>query len=379
MRSIRPDVDKHSSIGCVSLMICLAFAASLRAGPNLIRNPGFEEGVSPSYPGVGLYWETNDAQSHPDINELTTATKHGGSWSQHLRAHSQWDLGLVRQVSAYNSIHEGATYDISVWIKSQNIVNCAGWYLFGVWWFNGNDQFIGEAKMPQPIGCTCPRNDGCNHDWQLVTYSAVAPAGARRVAAVLTRHTDGDAWYDDVSITERSTLPSQIALAPASFTRAVRFGGTLADDTFTVQNSGGGELNYQVGETTSWLSVSPVSGSSTGEADAITLSYAPGGLSLGTHQAVITVTDASAGNSPQMLPVALNVRMPGDFDDDLDVDLDDFGRFQACLGGAGVIQTNPECAPALLDADLDVDGDDTAVFRGCLSGPGVTGTPSCAN
>ncbi len=360
-----------------ALAAWLVAVAPLLAGPNLIRNPGFEEGPSPAYPGVGLHWETNDGQPHADIDELTTAVKHGGSWAQRLRAHSTWDLGMVRQVSAYNSVNAGATYDISVWIRSQNIVNCAGWYLFGIWWFNGSDQLIGEVKMPQPDGCKCPRNDGCNHDWQLVSFAAVAPAGARRVAAVLTRHTDGDAWYDDVSISERSAGQPEIAVAPASFTRSVRYGGTLTDDLFTVQNVGAGALNYQVTDNAAWLSVAPSSGGSTGEADPITLSYQPASLPLGTHQATVTVTDPNATNSPRTLPVTLIVRMPGDFDDDMDVDLEDFGRFQACLAGAGIIQNHPDCAAALLDADLDVDGDDTAIFRNCLSGPAVTGDPDC--
>ena len=81
-------------------MVGLGLAAlvvnSAWGGPNLIRNPGFEEGPSPTYPGVGLHWETNDAQPHPEVDVLTTATTHGGSYSQWLKANAAWDLGMVR-------------------------------------------------------------------------------------------------------------------------------------------------------------------------------------------------------------------------------------------------------------------------------------------
>jgi hypothetical protein len=59
---------------------------------------------------------------------------------------------------------------------------------------------------------------------------------------------------------------------------------------------------------------------------------------------------------------------PGDFDEDGDVDQEDFGRFQACYSGGGVTQSLPECREALLDEDDDVDLDDFTIFQGCVSG-----------
>jgi len=66
-----------------------------------------------------------------------------------------------------------------------------------------------------------------------------------------------------------------------------------------------------------------------------------------------------------------------DFDHDYDVDMEDFGHFQACLSGPGLQQTNPACADAMLDDDQDVDQDDFAVFQGCLSGANTPPTPRC--
>ncbi|GMU24655.1 MAG: hypothetical protein AMXMBFR13_47290 [Phycisphaerae bacterium] len=363
-----------------TLMILSVSAACLQAGPNLIRNGGFEEGQG-SFPGVGLHWETNDGFGHPEVNFLTTATKHSGAWSQYLKAHSTWDLGMLRQVSGYNTVTPGRSYEIRAWVKTTNIVNCAGWYVFGVWWFN-NDAVIGESKMPQPAGCNCPRSDGCNHDWQEIVYAAVAPPGANRVAALLTRHTDGDAWYDDVSITEITPGIPQIGLTPTSFIHTIPQGHNLPDVTFTVQNTGGGTLSYSVSESSSWLSVSPTAGTSTGEPDTITIDYSTAGLVLGTHTATIALSDAAASNSPQTLSVEITVvepPVPGDFDGDRDVDMDDFGAFQACFSGPGAVQTDPACGKARMDGDPDVDQADFELFQRCMTGANVEGSPSCAD
>jgi len=68
-----------------------------------------------------------------------------------------------------------------------------------------------------------------------------------------------------------------------------------------------------------------------------------------------------------------------DFDNDSDVDMEDFGRFQRCLTGPDTIQNEPACLDARLDADSDVDVDDLAIFRNCFSGPSVPASPECAS
>ncbi len=70
--------------------------------------------------------------------------------------------------------------------------------------------------------------------------------------------------------------------------------------------------------------------------------------------------------------------MPGDFDEDGDVDQSDFGQFQVCLFGT-VPQTNPACVPGRMDMDQDVDPTDTLLFLGCMSGPNQSADPACAD
>ena len=65
---------------------------------------------------------------------------------------------------------------------------------------------------------------------------------------------------------------------------------------------------------------------------------------------------------------------PGDFDQDGDVDLSDFGFFQLCLSGSG-IRLRPGCEPADLTGNGDVDGADFALFRACFTGTDLQ--PGC--
>jgi hypothetical protein len=77
-----------------------------------------------------------------------------------------------------------------------------------------------------------------------------------------------------------------------------------------VQNAGGGTISYTISDDAAWLSCTPNSGSSSGESDAITVSYNAAGLAMGVHGATITITDPGAINSPLSVPVQLTVGLP---------------------------------------------------------------------
>jgi hypothetical protein len=69
--------------------------------------------------------------------------------------------------------------------------------------------------------------------------------------------------------------------------------------------------------------------------------------------------------------------VPGDFDNDCDVDSADFENFRTCALGMGVAQTNPLCADAKLDVDADVDMNDFGIFQHCYSGENILANPNC--
>lgn len=95
----------------------------------------------------------------------------------------------------------------------------------------------------------------------------------------------------------------------------------------------------------------------------------------GSYHCVVTGDCGSALSNSAMLSVLFG---PGDFNGDGDVDMEDFGRLQACLTGPNVPQHDPACAAARLDGDSDVDQDDVMIFLGCLSGAGIPAAPECA-
>jgi hypothetical protein len=74
--------------------------------------------------------------------------------------------------------------------------------------------------------------------------------------------------------------------------------------TVEIKNGGGGTLNWKVSENTSWLEVTPLSGSSTG---ILSIKVNTTNLSLGTLTGVINITDTVATNSPQTIQVTYNV------------------------------------------------------------------------
>jgi Tol biopolymer transport system component len=101
--------------------------------------------------------------------------------------------------------------------------------------------------------------------------------------------------------------PPSIVRSPASLSVFVAAGQNAPNNSFTVQNGGGDLLTYTVSDNASWLSVSPTSGTSSGETDTITVSYATASLAPGSYQATITISGV-ATNTPQTVQVNLTVQ-----------------------------------------------------------------------
>jgi len=70
---------------------------------------------------------------------------------------------------------------------------------------------------------------------------------------------------------------------------------------------------------------------------------------------------------------------PADYDEDGDVDLDDFAYLQVCLGTQDALFSNPSCVNADLNSDDDVDIEDLQIFIGCINGAGMPPVQGCTN
>ncbi|HOM50247.1 MAG TPA: DUF362 domain-containing protein [Phycisphaerae bacterium] len=156
----------------------------------------------------------------------------------------------------------------------------------------------------------------------------------------------------------------------------------VAGDTLTVRNAGTGVLNYTIdvqSDPSNWITVTPSTGSSSGEPVTITVAYSHTGLIPGTYTATITVSDPASYNLRETVTVRFTLTgFDVDFDNDGDVDQEDYARMQTCLTGEWMPQNDPACAGARMDGDSDVDTSDILLFQQCMSSPGELAGPCCA-
>ena len=74
------------------------------------------------------------------------------------------------------------------------------------------------------------------------------------------------------------------------------------------------------------------------------------------------------------------VNIPADFNNDCDVDQEDFDIFKSCSSGPAIPHNGSEtCQRADFDDDNDVDQEDFGIFQRCYSGSGNPADPNCTN
>src|SRR5204862_985144 len=100
-----------------------------------------------------------------------------------------------------------------------------------------------------------------------------------------------------------ATLPPAIGLSRTSLGFAGTVGGTTPSaQSLAVSNVGGGTLTWSASDNSTWLTLSPVSGTNSGT---VTASVNLTGLTAGTHTAAITVT--ASGATTKTIPVTLTL------------------------------------------------------------------------
>lgn len=77
------------------------------------------------------------------------------------------------------------------------------------------------------------------------------------------------------------------------------------------------------------------------------------------------------------LEIVTCAEIPGDFDDDCDVDQADVGFLNDCSTGPAIGPIAPGCQAADLDGDTDVDSRDFGLLQACYSGPNRPGNALC--
>ena len=102
--------------------------------------------------------------------------------------------------------------------------------------------------------------------------------------------------------------PPKIEVSPKNLTFDAQKGGAdPAPQTIVIRNSGEGKLKYDIESDTSWLSVSPDSGQSSGSPKTHTVMVDTGSMSTGTHNGTLTIRDPNATNNPRTVDVTVDV------------------------------------------------------------------------
>lgn len=196
--------------------------------------------------------------------------------------------------------------------------------------------------------------------WQYTDAGAVTGIG----------NIDCDVFHGTLAQLQAYVIPSAFILcAPTTLSATTVLGGSPADQTFTVKNSGVGTLSYAINADVSWITPTPASGASTGELDTITVSYSTGALAIGSYTGSITVSDAVGGAPSQTVTVSLTVNAsPADLNGDNRVDVNDVQILLPCMTGSDLGPPAAGCESADIDNDNDVDSSDFALLQRCMNG-----------
>ena len=148
-------------------------------------------------------------------------------------------------------------------------------------------------------------------DWT-PDYDVVTTAETSRVFHVTFKVTDSQGASDKetITITVSNTVEPKSPKLSLSKT-SLDFGTVATEDSFSVNNSGGGTLSWELSKQANWLDVSPASGSlASGRSDNVSVTVSRSGLSPGVYNDNISVT-SNGGNSN--IRVSMEVPKRGDW------------------------------------------------------------------
>ena len=199
-----------------------------------------------------------------------------------------------------------------------------------------NFEFNGNEDGPNPDDqILAIRNSGAfTLNWQITEecdWLSVNPASGSStgepndvILSVDIAGLNGGSYYCELTVSDPEAMngPQTVSVSLDVFGAALELpqsqfafsalegGANPNDQTLTVRNSASGTLYWHISEECDWLSVNPVSGSSTGEPNDVTLSVDISGLDNGDYVCELTVFDPNAVNSPQTVNVSLDVIGP---------------------------------------------------------------------
>lgn len=173
--------------------------------------------------------------------------------------------------------------------------------------FDNEDGQLGDAALKWSSNLSGVLGNGHS-------LSVNASALAEGIHTITLTAQDSDGQTNSASLIvqvyrTRPVLPASLSVVPGemSFTAGVN-GGQTAWQTLSVRNGGDGTISWSASADQSWIHVSSLG--SIAPTD-ILISVSPAGMSVGEYTGNIIITAAGVTNSPQVIPITLNVIRAG--------------------------------------------------------------------
>lgn len=140
-----------------------------------------------------------------------------------------------------------------------------------------------------------------------VDLAELEPGTLTTTLQVVAEGAEGSPQAVEITLTLAEPVPVLVRSPEALTFSAVEGGARPASQTVDISNGGGGTLAWSVRSNQTWVVVEPASGTATEETDEVTVSVNTQGLSAGTHEAALTIAGEGADDSPQTVPITVNV------------------------------------------------------------------------
>ena len=158
---------------------------------NLLANGGFEQGTQ--------NWKTNPLKLPPGVAaEAAEDVAKGGSRSARLNVEGSAKTSFYALTQEIPAPEAGARLRLRAWVRTNNLRD-GGAYAALTFWHADGTRFEKQVRQTETV------RD--NVDWKQISAIAEVPKDAKavRVGLLLTGH--GEAWFDDVELTESNYYP----------------------------------------------------------------------------------------------------------------------------------------------------------------------------
>jgi hypothetical protein len=270
-----------------------ANSSQVGATPNGLMNGNTPTGINAARTATAWATDSNFTVDYGGDKAIDGIITTVSKWTSAGTAPPHWlalDLGASKTVNGFIVRHQSAAADASYY----------------------NTKYF---KFQSGTSISGPWTDECTVDNSaqaaVTTRSYITPKTLRYVRLYITdAGIDYYARIPEFEVYSPAPTVPTINRSPATLSASCTQGGNPTSQTFTISNSGGGTLSYTISDNVAWLSCSPTTGTSTGETDTITVTYAASSLAAGTYNGTITITDPNATNNPQTIAVTLTVSPP---------------------------------------------------------------------